>query len=126
MEKEELTFDELPSVLALVLRKVEGIEKNVERIQAAVERTTTQHKDGHTPMTLSEACEFLKMKRSTMYYHLENGNIPATRKGKNYILFKDELLKWAESGRINDVPLTFEEQAAAMSSDFKRKANPRY
>ena len=55
MEKEELTFDELPSVLALVLRKVEGIEKNVERIQAAVERTTTQHKDGHTPMTLSEA-----------------------------------------------------------------------
>ena len=68
----------------------------------------------------------MKRKRSTMYYHLENGNIPATRKGKNYILFKDELLKWAESGRINDVPLTFEEQAAAMSSDFKRKANPRY
>lgn len=120
MEKEELTFDELPSVLALVLRKVEGIEKNVERIQAAVERTTTQHKDGHTPMTLSEACEFLKMKRSTMYYHLENGNIPATRKGKNYILFKDELVRWAESGRTNDVPMTISEREEAISNGIRR------
>ena len=61
-------------------------------------------------MSLTEACAFLKMRRSTMYYHRENGNIPATRKGKNYILFKDELVRWAESGRTNDVPMTISER----------------
>ena len=54
MEKEELTFDELPSVLALVLRKVEGIEKNVERIQAAVERTTCPRYPRIDPLALIE------------------------------------------------------------------------
>lgn len=121
MDKDELTFNELPSVLSLVLRKVESIERVVERIQETVENTVMNHKDEHTPMSIPEACEFLKMKRSTMYYYLENGSIPATRKGKNYILFKDELLKWAESGRISEVPVTVEERAKIIAHGFKRK-----
>lgn len=71
-------------------------------------------------MSLTEACAFLKMKRSTMYYHLENGNIPATRKGKNYILFKDEPVRWAESGRTNDVPMTISEREEAISNGIRR------
>lgn len=126
MAYEELTFNELPSAVTLLLQKVDGLEHLLHQLQGDLTQKKKSEENGHIPMSLTEACAFLKMKRSTMYYHLENGNIPATRKGKNYILFKDELLKWAESGRINDVPLTFEEQAAAMSSDFKRKANPRY
>ena len=77
-------------------------------------------------MTLKEACAFLKMKRSTMYYHLENGNIPATRKGKNYILFKDELVKWAESGRTSEVPLTLSEREEAISKAVKSHSFTHY
>jgi excisionase family DNA binding protein len=66
-------------------------------------------------MNIDEACEFLKMKKGTMYYHLQNRSIPATKKGKSYIFFKDELIKWAESGRTTEVPLTPEEMNAALS-----------
>ena len=75
------------------------------------------------PMTIDEACEFLKMKKSTMYYHIERGNIPATKSGKNYLLFKDELIQWAESGRRNGVAMTPEEQNAAFLKSNKRKPN---
>lgn len=124
MVNEELTFNELPSAIALVLRKVEGIERQIQQMQDSFDKKNTKESNGHIPMSLTEACEFLKMKRSTMYYHLENGSIPATRKGKNYILFKDELLKWMESGRTNQVPLTLEEKEETMTAGFRRKARP--
>jgi excisionase family DNA binding protein len=72
-------------------------------------------------MTIDEACDFLKMKKSTMYYHIEHNNIPATKRGKNYILFKDELVGWLESGRKSPVALSPEEMNAQKLSSIKRK-----
>jgi hypothetical protein len=40
---------------------------------------------------------------------------------QNYIFFKDELLRWLESGRTNQVSLTFEEENAARMASHKRK-----
>ena len=121
MVNEELTFNELPSTMAHLLRKVEGIERQIQQMQDSFASNREQGSNAHVPMSLTEACEFLKMKRSTMYYHLERGSIPATRKGKYYILFKDELLKWIESGRTNPVPLTMEEQEESIMAVFRRK-----
>ena len=120
MTYDELTFNELPSAVTLLLQKVEGIEDMLHQLQGDITQKKKYEENGHTPMSLTEACAFLKMKRSTMYYHLENGNIPATRKGKNYILFKDELVKWAESGRTNDVPMTTSEREEAISNGIRR------
>lgn len=126
MEYEELTFNELPSAVSLLLQKVEDIEHLLHQLQGDITKKKQADENGHIPMSLTEACAFLKMKRSTMYYHLENGNIPATRKGKNYILFKDELVKWAESGRTNNVPLTLSDREEAVSPGVKRRLNLRY
>ena len=126
MAYEELTFNELPSAVTLLLQKVEGIEDLLHQLQGDITQKKKSEENGHTPMSLTEACAFLKMKRSTMYYHLENGNIPATRKGKNYILFKDELVKWAESGRTNDVPMTISERKEAITAGFRRKSTFKY
>ena len=120
MEYEELTFNELPSAVTLLLQKVEDIEHLLHQLQGDLTQKKKSEENGHIPMSLTEACAFLKMKRSTMYYHLENGNIPATRKGKNYILFKDELVRWAESGRTNDVPMTISEREEAISNGIRR------
>ena len=92
----------------------------LHQLQGDITQKKKSEENGHTPMSLTEACAFLKMKRSTMYYHLENGNIPATRKGKNYILFKDELVKWAESGRTNEVPMTTSEKEETISNGIRR------
>ncbi len=126
MAYEELTFNELPSAVTLLLQKVEGIEHLLTQLQGDITQKKNSEENGHIPMSLTEACAFLKMKRSTMYYHLENGNIPATRKGKNYILFKDELVKWAESGRTNDVPMTISERKDAITAGFRRKPTFKY
>ena len=126
MAYEELTFNELPSAVTLLLQKVEGIEHLLTQLQGDITQKKKSEENGHIPMSLTEACAFLKMKRSTMYYHLENGNIPATRKGKNYILFKDELIKWAESGRTNDVPMTISERKEAITAGFRRKSTFKY
>ena len=126
MAYEELTFNELPSAVTLLLQKVEGIESLLHQLQGDLTQKKKSEENGHIPMSLTEACAFLKMKRSTMYYHLENGNIPATRKGKNYILFKDELVKWAESGRTNDVPMTISERKDAITAGFRRKSTFKY
>ena len=126
MAYEELTFNELPSAVTLLLQKVEGIEDLLHQLQGDITQKKKSEENGHIPMSLTEACVFLKMKRSTMYYHLENGNIPVTRKGKNYILFKDELVKWAESGRTNDVPMTISERKDAITAGFRRKSTFKY
>jgi excisionase family DNA binding protein len=120
MAYEELTFNELPSAVTLLLQKVDDLEHLLHQLQGDLTQKKKSEENGHIPMSLTEACAFLKMKRSTMYYHLENGNIPATRKGKNYILFKDELVRWAESGRTNDVPMTISEREEAISNGIRR------
>ena len=117
-----MTFNDLPKVLCEVLNKIERLEKVLDGIKDEI---TKNHKPKeHVPMSLDEACEFLKMKKSTMYYHIERGNIPATRTGKYYILFKDELIHWCESGRKNPVSMTPEERNAAICASHKRKAKP--
>ena len=115
-----MTFNDLPGMVSQILNKVERLERVIETIREHVGNNSSSSTE-HIPMTIDEACEFLKMKKSTMYYHVERGNITATRRGKNYIFFKDELLRWLESGRTNQVSLTFEEKNAARMASHKRK-----
>ena len=118
--QETMTFNDLPKVVSQVLAKVERLERVLDFIKDEVCKKSSPSAE-HMPMTIDEACEFLKMKKSTMYYHIERDNIPATKRGKNYILFKDELVSWLESGRKSSVPLTPEEMSTQKLSTIKRK-----
>ena len=118
---DDISFNDLPKVMSQVLDKVEGLEKAVNGLKNELGSKGNQV-DGHIPMTIDEACEFLRMKKSTMYYNLEHGNIPGTRRGKNYILFKDELVHWLEGGRTNsDAMMNAEELNASIMNSQKRK-----
>jgi excisionase family DNA binding protein len=118
---DDISFNDLPKVMSQVLDKVEGLEKAVNGLKNELGSKGNQE-DGHIPMTIDEACEFLRMKKSTMYYNLEHGNIPGTRRGKNYILFKDELIHWLEGGRTNsDAMMNAEELNASIMNSQKRK-----
>ena len=52
---------------------------------------------------------------------LGNDTIPATKPGKRYVLYQDELDKWLECNRKNPVPLTVEEENAAVLASNRRK-----
>ena len=118
--QEEMTFNDLPKVVSQMFNKVERMERVIDIIKDEVCKRSVPNSE-HTPMTIDEACEFLKMKKSTMYYHIERDNIPATKRGKNYILFKDELVSWLESGRKNTQPMTTAEMKARRQASLKRR-----
>lgn len=118
--QETTTFNDLPKAVSQLLNKVDQLERVIDIIKDEVCKRSKPSSD-HTPMNIDEACEFLKMKKSTMYYHIERGNIPATKRGKNYILFKDELVAWLESGRKNPLSTTIEEANFPSFPAIKRK-----
>ena len=75
----------------------------------------------HKPMTVDEAIEYTHIPRGTMYMKLEDGTIPATKPGRRWILYQDELDKWLETTRRNTVPMTADEENDAILASHKRK-----
>lgn len=108
----ELTFNDLPMVVAQLRDEVVGMKQMIIGLQSQ----NKPHKaNTHIPMSVEEASAYLKMPMATLYMKLGNGSIPATKPGKRYCLYQDELDKWLETNRKNPVPLTAEEENAAHS-----------
>lgn len=120
MIKENLTFNDLPQVVAQLRDEVMGMKQMITRLQEANKPSKL---NTHKPMSVKEAADYLRMPTNTLYMKLENGIIPATRPGKRYVIFQDELDKWLEANRKNPVPLTDEEQNAAILGSHRRKPN---
>ena len=118
----ELTFNDLPQVVAELRDEVIGIRQMLTSLQ---KEHGQRRENTHRPMSVEEAAEYLKIPLRTLYMKLGNGIIPATKPGKRYVLYQDELDKWLECNRKNPVPLTDEEQNAAILAANRRKPNKR-
>ena len=116
----ELTFNDLPQVVVELRDEVIGMRQMLTSLQ----KDNGQRKENtHHPMSVEDAAGYLKIPLRTLYMKLGNGTIPATKPGKRYVLYKDELDKWLECNRKNPVPLTDEEQNAAILAANRRKPN---
>lgn len=122
MEKTILTFNDLPEVVAQLRDEVMSL-KSLLAEQRSVNNAKTV--DTHVPMSVDEAAEYLGIPKGTLYMKLSEGTIPATKPGKRYCLYRDELDKWLETARKNPVPLSDEELNKSLSSSHRRKPNPR-
>ena len=101
--------------------EVVGMEQMISGRQAQ----NKPHKaNTHIPMSVEEASAYLTMPMATLYMKLGNGSIPATKPGKRYCLSQDELDKWLEPNRKHPVPLTAEEENAAILAENKSKPKP--
>ncbi len=120
--EQQITFNDLPQVIAELRNEVIGMKRMLGNLQ----RENIQRKENtHRPMSVEDAAEYLKIPLRTLYMKLGNGSIPATKPGKRYVLYQDELDKWLECNRKNPVPLTDEEQNEALFASNRRKPNPR-
>ena len=122
MKKEELTFNDLPQVVAQLRDEVMGMRTLLIR-QQEESRKHLVRENLHKPMTVEEAAEYTRIPLGTLYMKLGDGTIPATKPGKRYVLYQDELDKWLEANRKNAVPLTADEKNEAILSSHKRKPN---
>ena len=122
MEKTVITFNDLPEIVAqlrdevMSLRSLLTEQRSVNNARAV---------DTHVPMSVEEAAEYLGIPKGTLYMKLSEGSIPATKPGKRYCLYRDELDKWLETGRKSQMPLSFEEEHEQMLAATRHKAKPR-
>ena len=122
MEKTVITFNDLPEVVAQLRDEVMSL-RNLLTEQRSVNNAKAV--DTHVPMSVEEAAEYLGIPKGTLYMKLSEGSIPATKPGKRYCLYRDELDKWLETGRKSQVPLSFEEEHEQMLAATRHKAKPR-
>ena len=122
MEQNELTFNDLPQVIAQLRNEVMGMKTLLIK-QQEENRKHQVRENRHKPMTVEEAAEYTRIPLGTLYMKLCDGTIPATKPGKRYVIYQDELDKWLEVNRKNAVPLTADEENNAILSSHKRKPN---
>lgn len=118
MTSEDISFNDIPRVVAQIYSKVEKIEELVSQANSSQKASNEKSR---ILMNTDEACKFLMMPKPTLYAKLENGSIPAIKQGKRYYLYKDELEKWLETGRKNPCAKNIDEIDQEIQNSHKRK-----
>ena len=93
MEKSILTFNDLPEVVAQLRNEVMSL-KSLLTEQRSV--NNAKRWTPTSPMSVDEAAEYFGIPKGTLYMKLSEGTIPATKPGKRYCLYRDELDKSLE------------------------------
>ena len=122
MAKDQLTFNDLPTVVGELCDRIASMEN---LLSETISRQSAPQENTHVPMTVQEACEYLRMPLSTFYYKVKKDDIPVIKQGKHLYIYRDELDKWLETGRKSQVPLSFEEEHEQMLAATRHKAKPR-
>ncbi|WP_418210409.1 helix-turn-helix domain-containing protein [Bacteroides zhangwenhongii] len=120
MSKNQFTFNDLPEVLGELCDRIASMES---LLTEKLSKQNEVKENTHVPMTVQEACAYLKMPLSTFYYKVKKDDIPVIKQGKHLYIYRDELDKWLESFRKTTVPQSFEEENDALLASHRRKPN---
>ena len=120
MTKDQITFNDLPQVIAELRDEVSGMKALLLNLQ---NRPTQQRENRHRPVTPEQVAEYTNIPLATIYQKLANREIPGSKPGKRWVIYLDEIDKWLEANRKNPIPLTDEEHNAAILTSHKRKPN---
>ena len=123
MNKNDLTFNDLPMVVAELRDEVVGMKVALLDLQKG--QTKQNMERVRRTMNVEEAADYLRMPVNTLYMKLQKGEVPGSKPGKRWVLFNDELDKWLEVKRKNAVPMTTEEENNAIHASHRRKPNKR-
>ena len=123
MNKNDLTFNDLPMVVAELRDEVVGMKVALQDLQKGQNKQNMERV--RRTMNVEEAADYLRMPVNTLYMKLQKGEVPGSKPGKRWVLFNDELDKWLEANRRNAVPMTTEEENDAILASHRRKPNKR-
>ena len=120
MEKTEATGHEIPQARDSILGGMEKLEGMMSDIHKRQTEAATPPPDLHVPMNIDDMVAFSRMKKSTVYYHIDNNGLPCVKVGKNLTFFKDEVVVWLESYRKG---IPFEKMNDEIMASHRRKPN---
>ena len=87
-----VSFENLPQAVSLLLEKVETLEQLLKSQQ-----NTSAPSD--RPMSITEAAKFLNLSVPTLYGFVSKRTIPFSKLGKRLYFSEAELTSWVKSGR---------------------------
>lgn len=96
MHFRNLTFNDLPTVVGELCKRIESLETVLKNSLAVQNKVKENH---HVPMTVDEVYTYLGISKSSFYYKVKHGGIPVIKQGKHLFVYRDELDKWLETGR---------------------------
>ena len=122
MEKDQLTFNDLPTVVGELCDRIASMENLL------TEKLSKQYEtkeDTHVPMTVQEACNYLENAVVDLLLQGQKDDIPVIKQGKHLYIYRDELDRWLESSRKNPAPQSFEDENESLLASHRRKPNPK-
>ena len=113
MDKNKISFDNLPQAVAHLVNELETIKSLVEKTQRP------QVKEPRIPIGIDEACKLIGKAKPTVYTLVRKRILPSYKNGKKLYFFRNELLEWIENGRRK----TLEEINKDSQSYFEQKTS---
>jgi len=80
MHFRNLTFNDLPTVVGELCKRIESLETVLKNSLAVQNKVKENH---HVPMTVDEVCTYLGISKSSFYYKVKHGGIPVIKQGKH-------------------------------------------
>lgn len=96
---QNLTFDQLPSLVAILSSEVFALKDLLIEIQA----NTINQKAPSTEelITIQQASELLHLSKATLYTKVSRNEIPSVcKRGKRLYFDKQSLIDWVKQGRV--------------------------
>lgn len=115
----EITFEKLPEAVSYLTEQVASLKEMMSALQ-------TPSSEEKSLIGIDEACVVIQKAKPTIYALVRKGILPAYKRGKKLYFYREELLRWVESGRKGFIhsSLSSEEQLALMQANVRRK--PRF
>lgn len=111
----------LPQALETILNrmdKLEGMISELHRNYSKPVANSSSSADPHVLMSLEEAADFVRMKKSTLSQYARDGHVPCTKVGRAYKFVKLKLVAWVEDGGPNK---KYEKQNEKILASHRRK-----
>lgn len=89
------TFEQLPEMVNLLLKKVESLEIALVGISSS--------NSDEDFLTVVQAADFLKLSVPTLYSKVSRGEIPVNKPGKRLYFKKSKLIEWINESRKNNL-----------------------
>jgi len=84
MTNNELTFNDLPQVVAELRDEVSGMKALLQNLQ---NRSTQQRENRHRPVTPEQVAEYTNIPLATIYQKLASREIPGSKPGKRWVIY---------------------------------------
>ena len=111
----EITFNELPSVVSKLADKINNIERLL------LSQATTPQPDQERFLTIKETADFIGLTVPTVYGLVHRKDIPCMKRNKRLYFSKQELTAWITTGRKMTVAEIEQTAKVSLSHIGKRK-----